>query len=94
MLGEIKNPPFDMTLMYESIRKTLPKIAGWLDAPTRNFCLFFILDPKSAKSFSGLMSQLWFCTLEGIPTSFKNPRKMDLDCASETWSELINNGWE
>ena len=32
--------------------------------------------------------------MEGIPTKFKNTRRMDLDSAEKTWKELIRDGWE
>ena len=40
------------------------------------------------------MTQLWFCTIEGIPTQLKNTRRMDLERILETATELITNGWE
>jgi len=80
--------------MIEPIREALPTVTGWLIAPTRDFCLFFIRDPKSPMSFPSVMSQLWYCTVEGIPINLKNTRRMDLDSAAETWSELVTNGWE
>ena len=49
---------------------------------------------KSQINFPDVMTQLWYCTIEGIPTKLKNTRRMDLDSARETWRELITNGWE
>jgi len=40
------------------------------------------------------MTQLWYCTIEGIPTRLKNLRNMDLESEIETWNELITNNWE
>ena len=80
--------------MIEPIRQALPTPTGWLISPTRNFVLFFIRDPKSQMSFPDVMTQLWYCTIEGIPTRLKNTRRMDLENAIETWTELISNGWE
>ena len=80
--------------MIESVQKTHPTPTGWLISPTKNFVLFFIRDPKSQMSFPDVMTQLWFCTIEGIPTRLKNTRKIDLESAIETWTELITNGWE
>ena len=76
------------------IREELPRPAGWLVSPTRDKVLFFIKDTKSQMSFPDVMTQLWYCTVEGIPTRLKNTRTMDLESAIETWSELITNGWE
>ena len=80
--------------MIEPVRHALPSPTGWLIAPKRDFVLFFIRDPKSQMSFPDVMTQLWYCTSEGIPTRLKNTRRMDLDSAIETWLELITNGWE
>ena len=33
--------------MNEPVREARPTPTGWLVAPTRDFCLFFIRDPKS-----------------------------------------------
>ena len=33
--------------MKQPIREALPVPTGWLISPTKDFCLFFIRDPKS-----------------------------------------------
>ena len=80
--------------MEEPKRETLPRVTGWLVAPTREFCLFYIRDSKSSGGYPSVLSQLWYCTIEGSPTKFKNTRRIDLNSAEETWRELIINGWE
>tara|TARA_Y100001968_G_C19233384_1_gene655616 strand:- start:240 stop:515 length:276 start_codon:yes stop_codon:yes gene_type:complete len=80
--------------MIERAREGLPSPTGWLISPKREFILFFIRDPKSHIRFPDVMTQLWYCTTEGIPTQLKNTRRMDLESAIETWTELITNGWE
>ena len=80
--------------MKEPKREALPTITGWLVAPTRDFCLFFIRDPKSSVGYPSVLRQLWYCTIEGSPTKLKNTRRIDLNSAEETWRELISNGWE
>ena len=80
--------------MIKPKRQALHAPAGWLVSPTRDFVLFFIRDPKSRISFPDVMTQLWYCTVEGIPTRLKNTRRMDLESAIETWTELITNGWQ
>ena len=80
--------------MIQLGRQALPSPTGWLISPTRDFVLFFIRDPKSQISFPDVITQLWYCTIEGIPTQLKNTRRMDLESAIETWNELITNGWE
>ena len=80
--------------MNEPVREALPIPTGWLVAPTRNFCLFFIRDPKSVIVAPTVFTQLWYCTKEGVPTRLKNTRKLDHASALETWNELLSNGWE
>ena len=55
----------------QSEREALPTPTGWLVAPTRDFCLFFIHDPKSVMVAPTVLTQLWYCTEEGIPTKLK-----------------------
>ena len=45
-------------------------------------------------NFPEMITQLWYCTIEDIPTQLKNTRRMDLESAIETWTKLISNGWE
>ncbi len=45
-------------------------------------------------TFPDVMTHLWYCTIEGIPTRLKNTRRMNVENAIETWTELITNGWE
>ena len=80
--------------MIKTAQKAMHSPSGWLVSPTRDFILFFIKDPKSQIYFPDVMTQLWFCSIEGIPTRLKNTRRMDLESAIETWTELITNGWE
>ena len=76
------------------IEPELPTVINWLISPTKDIILFFIKKPKSHKSFPDVMTQLWYRTIEGIPTRLKNTRKIDLKSAIETWTELITNGWD
>ena len=81
-------------IMVESIQQRLPIPTGLLVSPKRDFVLFFIQDPKYQMSSPKVITQLWHCTVNGIPARLKNIRKMNLESALETWSELISNGWE
>ena len=45
-------------------------------------------------SFLDVMTQLCFCSIEGISTRLKNTRRIDLKSAIETWTELLNHRWE
>ena len=87
-------PPSDISYMTEPVREMKPTPSGWLLAPARDFCLFFIRDPKSAMAFPTVFTQLWYCTEQGIPTKLKNTRRLDYLSSYETWNELIGNGWK
>ena len=87
-------PPSDISYMNEPAREMKLAPSGWLLAPAKDFCLLFVLDPKSAIAFPTVFTQLWFCTKEGVPTRLKNTRKLDYQSSYETWNELISNGWE
>ena len=88
------NPPSDISQMNEPVREALPTPTGWLIAPTRDFCLFFIRDPKSIMVSPTVLTQLWYCTEEGIPTKLKNTRRLDYESAHETWNEMLSNDWK
>ncbi len=88
-------PPSDMSnTIINSRDKVLSTPTGWLVAPNRNFCLFFIRDPKSTMVIPNVFTQLWHCTKDGIPTKLKNTRRIDYESAFETWHELLSNNWE
>ncbi len=72
----------------------IPSPSGWLVCPARNLALLFITNSKHPKNARNITTQLWHCTIKGIPTKLKNTRKMDLESAIETWNELLNHGWE
>ena len=80
--------------MTESAREALPTPTGWLVAPTREFCMFFICDPKSTMAFTTVFTQLWYCLKDGTPTKLKNTRRLNCQCAHETWNELLSQDWK
>ena len=80
--------------MNQPLREVLRTPVGWLVSPARDFCLFFICDPKSVMVVPTVLTQLWHCTEKGIPTKLKNTRRLDYESAHETWNELLSNGWE
>ena len=80
--------------MNKFIREVLPTPTGWLMQPVKKLVLFFIREQKSLMRLPTIITQLWYSTKEGIPMNLKNTRKIDYDCAIETWNELLSNGWE
>ena len=89
------NPSSDMSYTSNKpIREALPTPTGRLVAPARDFCLFFIRDPQSVMVAPTVLTQLWYCTEEGIPIKLKNIRRLDYESAHETWNELLSNDWD
>ena len=80
--------------MSEPVREVLATPTGWLVSPTREFCMFFIRDPKSVMAFPTVFTQLWYCLEDGTPTKLKNTRRLDYQSAHETWNELLSQDWE
>ena len=80
--------------MNQPVREAIPTPTGWLVSPTREFCMFFIRDPKSEMAFPRVYTQLWYCLEDGTPTKLKNTRKLDYESAVETWYELQSQDWE
>ena len=67
---------------------------GWLISPDNNFVLLFVLDKKEYGGIKHIFTHLFFANAEGEPSNLKNSRIQNKRCASETWNELISNGWE
>ena len=80
--------------MTEPVREALPAPAGWLISPTREFCMFFISDQKSIMALPTVFTQLWYCLKDGTPTKLKNTRRLNYQCAHETWNELLSQDWK
>ncbi len=80
--------------MVDQNRRVLAVPSGWLINPEKKLVLFFIRNPKSLIRIPKVITQLWHSNEDGIPTTFKNTRTMDLEGAIETWNELLSNGWE
>ena len=64
-------PRIKERIMNQAIREALPTPTGWLVAPTREFCMCFIRDPKSEMAFPRVYTQLWYCLEDGTPTKLK-----------------------
>tara|TARA_Y100001968_G_scaffold124138_1_gene113145 strand:- start:2201 stop:2425 length:225 start_codon:yes stop_codon:yes gene_type:complete len=65
-------------------REALKKLEGWLDAPTRDFRLFFLRDPNSVMIAPTVFTQLLSCVEEGIPAKLRNKRRLDHEYFYET----------
>ncbi len=60
-------PRIKERIMNQPVREALPTPARWLLAPTREFCLFFIRDPKSVMIARTEYTQLWYYLEDGTP---------------------------
>ena len=80
--------------MNKPIKEAIPTPTGWLVSPTKEFCMFFIRDPKSEMAFPRVHTQLWYCLEDGTPTKLKNTRRIDLESAMETCHELLTQDWQ
>ena len=87
-------PRIKERVMNQPIREAISIPAGWLLSPTREFCMFFILDPKSKMASPRVCKQLWYCLDDGTPTKLKNTRRLDYESPVETWYELQSQDWE
>ena len=67
--------------------------SGCLLDPNGRHLIFFDeckkLNFKNVKVFT----HLFYINHLAEPSGLKNTRLLDLNCAFETWEELINNGW-
>ena len=65
--------------MTQPTREAIPTPTGWLASPTREFCMFFIRDPKSEIALPRVFTQLWYCLEDGTPTKLKNTKELILN---------------
>ena len=80
--------------MTTDFGRAVPMPSGWLVNTEQKREMFFIRDPKSLMRMPKVITQLWYSTADGIPIRIKNTRTMELEEATETWNELLSNGWE
>ena len=80
--------------MTAEFGRAVPTPRGWLVNTEQKRVMFFIRDPKSLMRMPKVITQLWYSTKDGVPTRIKNTRTMELEEATETWNELLSNGWE
>ena len=66
---------------------------GWLLNPQSSFLILFEKNKKSETNNIKVYTLLFYANHLGEPTGLKNKRLHDLDCAFETWNELIAGGW-
>ena len=66
---------------------------GWILNPQSSLLISFETCKKSARNNIKVYTHLFYANHLGEPGGLKNTRLHDLDCAFETWNELIAGGW-
>ena len=67
--------------------------SGLLLNPDGSHLIVFERFKKSRLSDVKVFTHLFYANHIGEPAGLKNTRLLNLECAYETWDELINNGW-
>ena len=67
---------------------------GWLFNQKSGLLIFFEVYKKSAFNNLKVYTHIFFANELGEPTQIKNSRLNSIDCACETWNELISGGWK
>ena len=67
---------------------------GWLFSQKSGLLIFFESYKKSVSNNLKVYTHLFFSNELGEPTQLKNSRLHSIECAYETWNELISGGWQ
>ena len=66
---------------------------GWLFNEKRGLLIFFERYKKSKLNDLKVYTHLFYANEFGEPAQLKNTRLHSIECAYETWNELITRGW-
>ena len=67
---------------------------GWLFNQKSGFLIFFESYKKSVPNNLKVYTHLFYSNELGEPAQLKNSRLHSIECAYETWNELISGGWQ
>ena len=67
---------------------------GWLFNPKKGLLIFFESFKKSESNNIKVYTHLFYANELGEPAQLKNSRLHSIECACETWNELISGGWQ
>ena len=67
--------------------------SGWLFNPKKDLLIFFESYKKSESNNLKVYTHLFYTNELGEPTQLKNSRLHSIECACETWNELILGDW-
>ena len=66
---------------------------GWLFNQKSGLLIFFESYKNSASNNLKVYTHLFYANELGEPSQIKNTRLHSIECACETWNELISGGW-
>jgi len=67
---------------------------GWLFNQKSGLLIFFESYKESISKNSKVYTHLFYANELGEPAQIKNSRLHSIECAYETWNELISGGWQ
>ena len=67
---------------------------GWLFNQKSGLLIYFESYKKSVFNNLKVYTHLFYANELGEPAQIKNSRLHSIDCARETWNELISGGWK
>jgi len=68
--------------------------AGCLFSEKSGLLIFFESYKKSVSNNLKIYTHLFYANKLGEPAQLKNSRLHSIECACETWNELISGGWQ
>ena len=67
---------------------------GWLFDQKSGLLIFFESYKKSLPNNLKVYTHLFYANELGEPAQLKNSRLHSIECACETWDELVSRGWQ
>ena len=67
---------------------------GWLFNQKSGLLILFESYKKSISNNLKVYTHLFYSNELGEPTQLKNSRLHSIECACETWDELVSGGWQ
>ena len=67
---------------------------GWLFNHKSGSLIYFETHKKSVSNSLKVYTHLFYANELGEPVQLKNSRIHSIECAYETWDELVSGGWQ
>ena len=68
--------------------------SGWLFSQKSGLLILFESYKRSVSNSLKVYTHLFYANELGEPAQLKNSRLHSIECACETWNELISGGWQ